>query len=111
MRRTLIRNLYQVTVSLPDGDNGALVEVPIKDLGIGYPTIVQDEPLVKEILIDPNQKVERGPAEEAAAPASQTVQRYEFTVQFCWQPIPASERRARRRQRAAEAETVARRDS
>jgi hypothetical protein len=125
VENSLIKNLEEGTVKLPDGYDpatkkvtGELIDVPIKDLGVSRVWLVQDKPLRKE-LIDPNaqlaaeggaqtsfdqalgldQQTVPGAAEaEAAAPPDPNagmieVQRYDFVVQFCWQPKTRSQRR------------------
>ncbi|HEX6962340.1 MAG TPA: type IV pilus assembly protein PilM [Lacipirellula sp.] len=138
---TLIKNLEEGTVKLPDGydpatqkPTGEIIEVPIKDLGVSRVWLVQDKPLRKE-MIDPNAELaaeggaqtsfaqslglDQQPAlgaeaGEAAAPPDPNaglieVQRYDFVVQFCWQPKTRSVRRevAAARAEAEEAEAAA----
>lgn len=50
---TLIKGLEEKSIKLPDGPNGELVDVPIKDLVISHPFIVADTQRQKEI-IDPD---------------------------------------------------------
>jgi hypothetical protein len=118
LRRTLIRNLREKTVQLPTGDGkGGTEEVSLKDLGISYPTIVRKTPLTKDPITDPNSEESMGggvgmagalgrvrpPMEEGASTArSIEPQRFEFTVQFCWQPKTPLERRKAKEAREAE---------
>ena len=51
VQNTLIKNLEDGTVKLPDGPNGEPIEVPIKDLGIKYPVILTFERIKKEIYL------------------------------------------------------------
>jgi hypothetical protein len=109
VRTTLIRKLREGKVQLADKD-GNMVEVPVKDLGIGYPVITSDETEVTvEEMDDPNdvpRKVE--PGEPAPPPKKLTLHRYDFTLQFAWQPTPPSKRRELQEQRAkAEAGALA----
>ncbi|MCA9241745.1 MAG: type IV pilus assembly protein PilM [Planctomycetales bacterium] len=111
VRQTLIKNLLEKSVMLPDGDKGEMVEVPLSKLGISYPVIVTELPIV-DVKYDP----EASSAEEASAvtrrgsagaevrfgrlPAVGAVdeqeperelwklRRYDFKVQFIWQPTP-----------------------
>ncbi|RIK79561.1 MAG: pilus assembly protein PilM [Planctomycetota bacterium] len=123
VQETLLKNLEQGTVMLPDGydpqtgqPNGEMVEVPIKDLGVSRPWIVQFKPLVDE-WIDPDAELlaegttgqgfremlqpsapiagREGEGEAGAEPKSKAfkVRRYDFVVQFCWQPKKRSQRR------------------
>ncbi|MCC6493024.1 MAG: type IV pilus assembly protein PilM [Pirellulales bacterium] len=119
-----------------DPQTGAptLVEVPIKALGISRPWIVQDKPLVDE-WIDPDAELlaegstgmgfgavlqgaapmaapEGGPGAEGAAttePKSRAfkVRRYDFVVQFCWQPKKRTQRREIAEGKAVDADAAA----
>jgi type IV pilus assembly protein PilM len=96
---------------------GELIEVPIKDLGISRVWLVDDKALQPEI-IDPNAHLaaeggsqtsfaqalgteEQTPGGEAFDPTAPVdpnagmiqVSRYDFLVQFCWQPKTRSQRR------------------
>jgi type IV pilus assembly protein PilM len=58
VENTLIKNLETMTVELPDGrlpngELGAMVEVPLKDVGISHAWVVDGKPLVDE-AIDPD---------------------------------------------------------
>jgi len=99
---------------------GELVDVPIKDLGISRIWLVQDKKLTDE-MIDPDAQLlaeggtgagfgqalglETTPAGGAAAtgeapapvdPMARLIKlkRYDFVVQFCWQPKTRTQRRA-----------------
>jgi type IV pilus assembly protein PilM len=105
---------------------GELVDVPIKDLGISRVWLVADKPLRPD-LIDPEAHLAAEGVTSAAGfreglgleqPGAQqgeeaatmpvdpvqarmiTVQRYDFVVQFCWQPKTRTQRRAIAEQRA-----------
>ncbi|MCH2114383.1 MAG: type IV pilus assembly protein PilM [Pirellulales bacterium] len=139
VENTLIRNLLEKSVELPDGENGELIPVPLADLGISRPWIVDQSRLIDE-EIDPeaalagNRAGARGSRGGYAASAGEfggafnpygrrdeateeeeskviKLQRYNFVVQFCWQPNTRSSRRAmaeeRRRQADEEAEVAA----
>ena len=114
-----------------------LIDVPIKDLGISRPWLVVGKPMRKE-LVDPDAQlmgdgtsgggfalgggnpfgppeggVEVGPDGVPVGPVSRAfdVQRYDFVVQFCWQPKTRTQRREIAEQReiaeAAAAEAAA----
>jgi type IV pilus assembly protein PilM len=150
VKNTLIKNLENGTVILPDGPEGANLEVPIADLGISHAWHVKGKAIVKE-QIDPEAELKgdatggygggyggsmRGGFDEggyggegayggvaaAGVPGVESraflVDRYDFVVQFCWQPTTPSrrleivaERKAQEAQAAqdaaAEAETEA----
>ena len=56
--------------------------VPVSELGIGFPVIVESSP-VKVVRV-PNGAVPAGDAKEAAPDL--VLRRFDFTLQFCWQP-------------------------
>jgi type IV pilus assembly protein PilM len=133
---TLVDALENGTVKLPDGYDeakqeftGKLVDVALKDMGISRPWLVIGKPLRTEPINPDEQLMGEGnttgmpqgfsaiaPApgalgEEAAAlPESKIfeVKRYDFVVQFCWQPRTRAQRReAAAARKAAEAEKEA----
>jgi len=99
VRSTLVKNL------LGEGDEvlvsaGPLAgqRVPVAELGIGYPVIVESSPIRPErILRGQPLGVVAGPAEgqpgATAAPAV-VLNRYDFTLQFVWQPTVPGEKPA-----------------
>ncbi len=111
VRKTIIKNLEEGEIELPDGAGGMEV-VKFKDLGISFPLVV-DESNIINVTYDPNAGsaeeatgnanrgmmgagemmgggMGRGPAGAgAAAPPPQELwklRRYDFTVQFFWKP-------------------------
>ena len=114
---------------------GELVDVSFKDMGISRPWLVAGKPLKQE-FIDPDAELmgeggmsqgcrpaltsrpprrapvagAEGAAAEPTGPVSRAfeVKRYDFVVQFCWQPKTRAERReAAAKRLAAEAEAAA----
>ncbi len=128
VNNTLVKALEEGFVELPDGDNQEMVKVSFADFGISHPWRARGNKLRDE-TIDPEAELggvrTRAPradtrfdaeaeAEAAAEKKSKmiTLRRYDFIVQFCWQPRTKSERRKiaeqkQQEQDAAEAETVA----
>ncbi len=131
VKNTLIKNLEEGTVSLPDGENGAIVEVPMQDLAISHVWLVKDQKLWDEV-INPEANLNTpgatgygggyggefggrggyggGYGGEGVATGEEgdkskliTLRRYDFIVQFVWQP----KTRAERRELAAEREAAA----
>jgi type IV pilus assembly protein PilM len=104
VRETLLKNLSEGTVDLPIGPNGDLRPVRMKDLGVLYPVIVEGSRIVREEIAKPEKApelggpmglpaagpgaLEGGEAEDAVI----EVKRFDFVVQFCWQPTPPSVR-------------------
>ena len=121
VNNTLIKNLKEATVPLPDGENGKIVDVPLTDLGISHPWIAQDTKFRKVQVDLENPAGEIGttgrrggfsggydegefgeggfnrPQTGAAADDEQEssiieLNRYDFVVQFFWRETPRSER-------------------
>ncbi|MEM6799500.1 MAG: pilus assembly protein PilM, partial [Planctomycetota bacterium] len=118
VRKTLIKNLLEQTVLLPDGENGEVIEVPLTELKISHPVLVTALPILGEKYdpdAQPEDGVGGGPAaagrglgmgmgmgagggvmgEEGAdglpgeeAPEPWKLRRYDFVVQFVWKPTP-----------------------
>jgi type IV pilus assembly protein PilM len=106
---SFFNNLKSGTVKLPDGPNGQPVDVPIADLGIRHPVVVTREKtktvqyLAEATDEDPS-RVSMGPSMEGrgGVPTSGTagqeqpkiwkLRRYDFLIQFAWQPQPRRQR-------------------
>ncbi len=104
VNNTLIQNLLEGSVELPDGENDTLVQVSLADLGISHPWLVEGSNIEEEIL-DPDAdrsnagrppSLEGRPGPSARAkpkePIGLKLKRYDFVVQFCWRPILKSHR-------------------
>ena len=111
VRHTLIESLRNAKVKLPSGEGGALESVPMSELGVSYPVLVDPKRVVTEELTDPNVDLDTAadaggmaagmPGAAAGHPAAgnhgptdnkKNVQRFNFEVQFCWQPKTPSQR-------------------
>ena len=67
------------------GKDDQVTEWSIKELGIGYPVIASEiRPLSTE-WVDPN-------APASVEGKAVTLKRFDFTLQFVWQPTPLSKR-------------------
>jgi type IV pilus assembly protein PilM len=101
LRDTLVKNLMDDEARLVVSA-GPLAgeEVSLSELGIGYPVIIESSSLkrVRLPVASPSQGVQLPPAgpprpevPEASEQQELWVKRYDFTLQFCWQPRPAGE--------------------
>ena len=52
VRSTLLKNLEEGTITLPDGPNGEMMDVSFEELGVGFPVVVTRNPIV-EVTYDP----------------------------------------------------------
>jgi type IV pilus assembly protein PilM len=96
VRNTVIKQLREGKVKLP-GKDGKEVELPLKDLGIGYPVIVSDNiQMVPQEVIDPNAPEAKGNEQ----PKMLKLKRFDFTVQFAWSPTPPGKRAELEQERA-----------
>jgi len=133
VRQTLIDNLHNKKITLPNADRTAKEEVSLAELGVSYPVLVAPENVIEEKVIDPNAlpALQGGGPGGAGALAgrmpgaglgpgvgsggrpggpddpSATLRRLNFVVHFCWKPTPPTERRKARE----EAEKLASKDS
>jgi type IV pilus assembly protein PilM len=97
VRSTIVRNLLgngsDVLVSA--GDKGG-ERVPVAELGIGYPVLVMSSPITAvdvqtSQLPDVAAGAAVGPQAADAAAATMKLKRYDFILQFAWQPtVPGS---------------------
>ena len=108
IENTFFKSLEEGTVQLPDGPNGELVEVPIPKLGIQFPVVTTENPIVS-VNYYPEatdgetgaKLMSRGPdmgiggrGDEPAPPKMWKLRRYDFTIQFFWKQTPRSVRQA-----------------
>ena len=135
VNNTLIKNLEEGFVELPDGPNGELIKVSFADLGISHPWLVKgnqtrDEMIDLEAGLGPQSSSgggfegeyggfggggglgrPPGSAEVEEESSIITLRRYEFIVQFCWKETPRSKRKeiaeTRRQAEAARADAAA----
>jgi len=89
LRRTLIQALDGANVKVPAADGRGTIEVPIRELGISYP-VVFSESQPMEVKV-PNPKALFDPAQpdvkpDPAAPKTISQIKYDFVIQFAWQP-------------------------
>lgn len=132
VNNTLIKNLEEGYVKLPDGENDELVQVLLSDVGISHPWLVAESRLTDEIFLPGEGVLDEssanrftdnrrfgsgdGPGEDgqegqngqdSQKPELIELKRYDFVVQFCWRPTPKTERRRlAEERRRAEAERV-----
>ncbi|MCG8449572.1 MAG: type IV pilus assembly protein PilM [Pirellulales bacterium] len=119
---TLIKQLEEGTVELPDGENGEMISVPIADLGISRPWVVRQSKIENEV-IDPDAALEgisrqgggyseygggeyggSSIAVDEAKSKLIELRRFNFVVQFCWQPNNRTQRKEIAEQRRLQAE-------
>jgi type IV pilus assembly protein PilM len=91
VRKTLVRKLATNKVKLPSSDPQKPAEeemVSMKELGISHPVLVDPRKLQKHQILDP--------WADPTVEGEQTleVDRFDFTVHFCWKQTTPSERQA-----------------
>ena len=105
VRNTLVQNLREGDVELPDGPDETPVIVRMEELGIRFPILVPRYKIEKKYQMpnpefDPvKYRLAKEEAEEKKEPLPSdlpeptiVVPRYAFIVQFCWQETPLSKR-------------------
>jgi type IV pilus assembly protein PilM len=132
LQNTLLRNLETGSVDLPLGPGLPLERFQMKELGIGYAIVVTDSRFYKVDIPNPNYTPPAasagtfggsspmgfgGPAARSTAatpveedpnnPQFYSVQRYDFTVQFCWIETPMNVRLENRLKAQEEAAKMA----
>ncbi len=91
VRDTLIKNLKSKKVVLDV--KGKPTEIPISELGVGYPALQSYTAMAKEIQIS-------DPAADPAERKEIMLKKFDFVLQFAWQPTPLSERLQKQEQKA-----------
>ena len=99
VRDTLIRNLQETKIKLVDKE-GKPEELTLKELGIGYPAIVSTSGRILDDDI-PNPNFNPAEIEGNTQPKMISLRKFEFVLQFAWQPTPRSKRVELREQKAA----------
>ncbi|MBS0211416.1 MAG: pilus assembly protein PilM [Planctomycetes bacterium] len=101
LRRTLMKNLEQDTVPIPDSERkeGDPPRFPVKKLGITYPLLMGDAAIDwnYKLTIPQGDGGDHGAGGGGQAPPPKIVEqpRYDFKVQFCWQPFKPAESAAK----------------
>ncbi len=125
VNNTLIKNLEEGSVRLPDGPKGALVDVAFKDLGISHAWLVEGG-RIEDVQIDLEAGLDEsgsggggggyggggggyggefgggagaGGAADGEESTIISLKRYKFIVQFCWRETPKSVRREKAAER------------
>ncbi len=96
IRNTLLDNLLNMQVELPNGEGG-MDKVSMQELGITYPVLVNPKGVEEEEVNNP--MAGEGGGTKGDAPRIR-LPRFDFTVQFCWQPKLPSERHAEKKKEA-----------
>ena len=98
VRDTLLENLLNMKVKLPKGDgSGELEEFTMGELGITYPVLVNPKSLDEDLVDNPYASADAAGGNRGGDDTANNkikLQRFDFVVQFCWQPKLPSERRA-----------------
>jgi type IV pilus assembly protein PilM len=110
VRNTLINNLLNAKVELPTvvekkpNDKGVMEDVmgmvSMQELGITYPVLVNPKK-VEDDLVDSQSTSPEAAKLRVDAGEKIRLQRFDFDVQFCWQPKSPSERHAQKEKESA----------
>ncbi len=84
VRNTLLKNLHQPKISTSDGH-----EFPVRDLGIAFPVLHDENKTLEVVTIEDPRHVRMDTTEQKK---ELKLQRYPFTVEFCWKETPPSKR-------------------
>ena len=91
VRDTLIKNLREAKIKLMDKD-GKPEELTPKEMGIGYPAVVSTGgKIVDEEVSNPNFDT-KASIEGSDQVKAVKLKRFDFVLQFAWQPTPRSKR-------------------
>jgi len=114
VRNTLIESLRNAKVALPRVDADGKELVSLKELGVGYPALINPGTAEKEVVdLKPTDSAPRGedlrgspsrPSRHDSASPDDSERnqvellRFDFTIHFCWQPITPTERHEKEQQ-------------
>lgn len=106
VRNTLLKKLEDANVELPGGPGKKAYIFSMKDLGISYPVLIESKRRKVSIpnpnyVAKSNDGVPSAGQNEPQAKPFEDVQVCNFTVQFCWQEIRASQRLEKRERELA----------
>jgi len=90
IRNTLLTNLMETPILLPDKD-GKPIKVMPKELGITYPVLIYASKVIDEEIPLPGANP-AGPRAAVAAADTVTVPRCDFKIQFIWKETPMDKR-------------------
>jgi type IV pilus assembly protein PilM len=104
VRNTLINNLLNSKVELPIGEKNPkgediMEKVSMQELGITYPVLVNPKKLEDDLVDNRNVSPEVDKGVDTGEKIR--LQRFDFDMQFCWQPKSPSERRAQKEKESA----------
>ncbi len=98
VRNTLLDNLLNTQVELPNGEGGR-EKVSMRELGITYPVLVNPKGVENEEIDNPSAYAESGGIKTDSSGRIKLT-RFDFTVQFCWQPKLPSDRHKEKKKEA-----------
>ena len=102
VRDTLIKHLATAKIILPTADRQKVEAVSMEELGISYPVLVNPGTTQPHVEVGLGGGGETEAATPSAVPAAPTAKdmikltRFDFDVQFCWQPKTPTERQEAR---------------
>jgi len=101
VRDTLVKNLETGKVRLPAGQGQPPQELTFRELGVYFPSLVAPGNIEDVELKIPAtlQDAEASKSSAAGKPGdakAMKVRKFDFLVQFCWKPVPLSDRTQRR---------------
>jgi len=113
VRETLIRHLATAKIILPTADRQKVETVSTEELGISFPVLLNPGPLQPHVEMGLGGGGEAGAAtpslvsEAAAAKDVIKLTRFDFDVQFCWQPKTPTERQEAREEKKRQEQQLA----
>jgi type IV pilus assembly protein PilM len=98
VRDAFLKKLETGVVPLPVGKDGKLELVPLKELGIGNPVLVESARIRPARIPDPDAEEVDKPDGQKGPSKTIEVQQFDFVVQFSWQETPLSKRLQQRQE-------------
>ena len=113
VRNTLMKNLATGKIVVPSPDGKGDETISLKDLGIGYPVLIDPRRVYRVHIDNPKPVVKGTAAPGAGATATDDrpadvkkipLDRFDLLVHFTWKPTLASQRHAEKAEKAEKAE-------
>ena len=101
VRDTLLKNLHNLQINLPNADRTGMESVSAEEFTIAYPVLLDPQKVYTQTENNPYAKPDMGGESGTGGTNGSAdelrLRRFDFQVQFCWIPKTPTEREAARK--------------